>query len=157
MKNTQTGFTLIELMIVVAIVGILAAIAVPAYQDYTTRAKVTEGLQMAGAIKTAVSEYIITNGSVPAGSTNATFGLNATDTSFATKYVKSIAVTDATPEAVITVTFESTAFGGSVVAGKDVVILKSSTTSSGNVKWLCGPGANGLPVEFLPSSCRDSV
>jgi type IV pilus assembly protein PilA len=157
MKKLQSGFTLIELMIVVAIVGILAAIAVPAYQDYTVRAKVTEGLTMVSAVKTTVSEYIIANGSVPAGSTNATFGLNATATSYATKYVKSIAVTATAPEAVITLTFLASALGSSVTDGKDVVILKSVTTSGGSVKWLCGPGTNGLPVQFLPSSCRDTV
>jgi type IV pilus assembly protein PilA len=158
MKQLQKGFTLIELMIVVAIVGILAAIAVPAYQDYTIRAKVSEGLQMAGAIKTTVSEYIISNGSVPASSTNATFGLSATDTDYATKYIKAVDVTDdGSGEALIAITFDAAALGSVIVAGHDQIILKSQTTSAGNVKWLCGPGTAGLPVQYLPSSCRDSV
>ena len=71
MKKVQQGFTLIELMIVVAIIGILAAVAIPAYQDYTVRAQVTEGLSLASAAKTAVSEFFATNGSLPASNAEA--------------------------------------------------------------------------------------
>src|SRR5271156_2242393 len=74
MKTLQKGFTLIELMIVIAIIGILAAIAIPAYQNYTIRAQVTEGLSLAAGWKTAISEYYAQNGAFPTGSTTAAAG-----------------------------------------------------------------------------------
>src|SRR6187551_2588542 len=89
-KATQKGFTLIELMIVVAIIGILAAIAIPAYQDYTTRAQVTEALNMAGAAKTGVAETYTSNGAWPANNTAA--GIDATPTNIKGKYVDSVTV-----------------------------------------------------------------
>src|SRR5271170_6872871 len=100
MKNTQpAGFTLIELMIVVAFIGILAAIALPAYQDYTVRSKVTEGLSLAEAAKTAVAETWISDGSLPAN-------IDVTIGFVATKYVSNIAVD--TTDGTITVTYDVT-------------------------------------------------
>ena len=92
MKLVQKGFTLIELMIVVAIIGILAAIAIPAYQDYTIRAQVTEGLNLAGGAKTAVAEYFAQNGTWPTalvGNAAGQLGFTAAPTG---KYVASIAL-----------------------------------------------------------------
>ena len=89
MKTMQKGFTLIELMIVVAIIGILAAIALPAYQDYTIRSKVTEGLSLAGAAKLAVAETLASTGSLPPD--NATAGLPV-NTTIKGKYVTSVTV-----------------------------------------------------------------
>jgi type IV pilus assembly protein PilA len=94
MNRLQRGFTLIELMIVVAIIGILAAIAIPAYQDYTIRAQVTEGLNLAAAAKAAVSESFINRGQAPADRTVAGMSANAADTSG--KYVASVGVTNGT-------------------------------------------------------------
>ena len=88
MKKVQQGFTLIELMIVVAIIGILAAIAIPAYQDYTIRSKMTEALTLASSAKTSVSEYYISQGSMPA--TEDAAGIDATGTNYATPVVQSM-------------------------------------------------------------------
>ena len=94
MTKLQKGFTLIELMIVVAIIGILAAIAIPAYQDYTVRAQVSEGMNLAAAAKAAVAEYYLNRGDAPENRTQAGMSPVATDTSG--KYVESIEVTNGT-------------------------------------------------------------
>lgn len=131
----QQGFTLIELMIVVAIIGILAAIAIPSYQDYIKRAKVTEMINVASAAKTSVSEYIVTEGSMPANQDEAGFSDVQTD------YVTSIAW-DGTDTLTIT--------GRSDIS--DVTLtLTASTNTTGQVEWEC-QATDG--TEFAPASCR---
>ena len=140
MKKVQQGFTLIELMIVVAIIGILAAVAIPAYQDYTVRAKVTEGLSLASAGKTAVSEYFASNGTLPGS--NASAGLS-TSTSISGNTVRTVAVA---ANGVIQVTFSGNPINGST-------IFLTPSTAAGGVTWDCA--ANGtLENKYRPSSCR---
>jgi type IV pilus assembly protein PilA len=144
MKNNQQGFTLIELMIVVAIIGILAAVAVPAYQDYTVRAKVTEGVNVAAAAKASVADYWSTKNAFPADNTAA--GLGAADT-YATTYVKSVTVTNG----VIDVAFLA-AIGSGVTDGQ-IIKFTPTATAAGVLEWDCATGST-LPSKFLPAQCR---
>lgn len=135
------GFTLIELMIVVAIVGILAAIAIPAYQDYTVRAKVSEGLSFADFAKTTVSEYYVSNNVWP--SSNASAGM---PTTVSGNYVSNLVVSASGSTSIITVSFAST------VASGLQIMLTPSVTSSNAINWTCS--GNGQNPNYLPSSCR---
>lgn len=142
MKNQQ-GFTLIELMIVVAIIGILAAIAIPAYQDYTIRAQVSEGLNLSGAAKAAVTEYYQDQGDFPAD--NATAGLEAA-ANITGKYVTTVEVTGA---GLIQVTYGGDA--NSNVTG--AVLTMTPTDNAGSVSWECAGDAT-LVDKWLPAACR---
>ncbi len=144
MKKIQHGFTLIELMIVVAIIGILAAIAIPAYQDYTIRAQVSEGLSLASGAKTAVAEYFTNHGSLPAD--NAEAGMAAAG-SITGAYVSQVEVDAGNIEA----TFESTAprRANALIDGQ--ILILSPVTSAGSVAWVC---SSAMPQKYLPSSCR---
>jgi type IV pilus assembly protein PilA len=142
MKAVQKGFTLIELMIVVAIIGILAAIAIPAYQDYTIRSQVTEGLNLASAVKAGVSEFYANQGSWP--TTMSDLG-NSSDPSG--KYASDLTIATGT----INITYGGQAnknIGGSILS------LRPRTSLNGDVVWLCGynSGANITPAPTNPSS-----
>src|SRR4051812_8241517 len=122
MKQIEGGFTLIELMIVVAIIGILAAIAIPAYSDYTTRAQVTEGLNMAGSAKTAVAEsYSANQGTWPANNNAA--GIAATATDIKGKYVDSITVAGNT----ITILYRNTAPVNTALRGLTLILTAGTS------------------------------
>ncbi len=166
MKRMQQGFTLIELMIVVAIIGILAAIAIPAYQDYTIRAQVSEGMNLAAAAKAAVAETYLNRGTAPANRTAA--GMSANDVDTNGKYVTAVGVQLGT----IVITYGNEA--NTTIAG-NLLALQPYVTVDQSVTWVCGqadptqlslgtvamdagaPTANGttnVPVQYLPSACR---
>ena len=145
MKKFQQGFTLIELMIVIAILGILMAIAIPAYQDYAVRAKVSEGINLAGASKLGVAETYSSTGVLVSSNTSA--GL-PTSTDINGKYVSSIAVGTS---GLITITYT-----GVEPKLSAKTLLLSPTTAAGSIKWRCKPGAAaaGVDPRYLPSECR---
>jgi type IV pilus assembly protein PilA len=165
MKKVQQGFTLIELMIVVAIIGILAAIAIPAYQDYTIRAQVSEGMNLAAAAKAAVAETYLNRGTAPANRTVAGMTQNAADTNG--KYVASVNVTNGT----IQITYGVDA-NTSIQA--NTLGIQPYVTNDDSVVWLCGNASNAnfvagtvampgsgaaatattVPNQYLPAACR---
>ena len=136
MKKQQSGFTLIELMIVVAIIGILAAIALPAYQDYTNRAKVSEVILAASSARTCASEIYQSEGNF-AGANNCADGF------VATQYVASLAVNSS--NGVVTVTGQ--AFPG---ATQPTVTLTPTTSGAAITAWAC----TGNPLKWMPGSCK---
>ena len=144
MKKVQQGFTLIELMIVVAIIGILAAIAIPAYQDYTIRAQVSEGLNLSAGAKAAIAEYFMDRGAMPAD--NAEAGL-AVNTDIQGNYVDQVTVA----AGVITVRYGNSA---NAAIGGELLTLTPGTTNPGSVDWTCASGSAGLLPKHLPSACR---
>ncbi len=142
MKHSQKGFTLIELMIVVAIIGILAAIAVPAYQDYTIRSRVSEGASLAGAAKTAVDVWFSETGSLSSTpGTPASLGL-ASPSSYSAKYVSSIAVAAG---GVITVQLNGIAELGTASGDN---FTYSPVNRGANLEWVIKVGT--LPAKYLP-------
>lgn len=142
MKNQQDGFTLIELMIVVAIIGILASVAMPAYQSYSIRAQVSEGLNIAGPVQFSIAEFYYDSGNFPTD--NADAGLAAAS-AFAGNYVSGIAVNGA--NVVIT-------YGNAANAQiNNQTVLLTATPSQGSVNWVCTSGGV-IPSNLLPAVCR---
>ena len=149
MKKVQQGFTLIELMIVVAIIGILAAIAIPAYQDYTIRAQVSEGLSLSGAAKAAVTEYYQDQGVYP--TTNVLAGLEAA-ANISGKYVSQVGVG---ANGVITVTYSNTAPRSANSNINGATLTLTPFDNGGSVSWTCAGGATlGAQPKWLPAACR---
>ncbi|MCG9761930.1 pilin [Pseudoalteromonas sp. Isolate6] len=145
-QKQQGGFTLIELMIVVAIIGILAAVALPAYQDYTTRAKMSEVITFAGSAKTAVSECVLTTGNISSCSSNKAVGLDD-KTKITSAYVESLEVTGS---GVITA-----AIKGTNVSDLDTGTLKlTPTNNNGSLTWKCEISSSALN-RYVPQNCRN--
>jgi type IV pilus assembly protein PilA len=165
MNARHKGFTLIELMIVVAIIGILAAIAIPAYQDYTIRAQVTEGLNLADSVKVAVADYYTENGAFPAAglTTAAPAGLG-----YASPATGKYEQVDILVNGVIQATYSNVTGQANARLNGLVVGVSPYTTTNGELIWLCGlapaPATNiatagdatgtTIPAKWLPASCK---
>src|SRR5689334_10975727 len=165
-KAIQKGFTLIELMIVVAIIGILAAIAIPAYQDYTIRAQVTEGLNLMSDMKAGVAEWYAQEGKWPSSLNQ--LGISGGASSKTGKYVSSVGMNTGTLIATYGVQ------ANSKIAGK-ALALQPKTSANGDVIWVCGkrgaPSGAGDPSvpsaaagsattllpKYLPATCRSAT
>jgi type IV pilus assembly protein PilA len=147
MRKNQWGFTLIELMIVVAIIGILAAIAIPMYLDYSTRSQVAEGFSLAGSAKTAATEFYQDRGVFPTN--NAEAGLAAAG-NISGKYVVSVSVSRVSATSgVVTIQYGNDAHP--LINGENVIL--TATDNLGSVGWACASGGV-IQTKHLPSACR---
>jgi type IV pilus assembly protein PilA len=147
MKVSARGFTLIELMIVIAIIGLLASLGLPMYQDYTLRAKLTEVILAATPAKTAVTEAAQVGSAMPA-----TLTLDAQSSDMVDSVSYALDAADKTV-GVITVKIKS----NQPRIGSKTVQLKGTLASSGQITWVCGPGStDGVEAKYLPASCKGS-
>lgn len=143
MKMTkQAGFTLIELMIVVAIIGILAAVAIPSYQDYTARAQVSEAMTLTSGVKTPLAEWLADRGAVPADITSLTESTQG-------KYVQAVTLDGDETTPTILATMKSTGVNAGI---QDSIFALTST--DGGKSWDCANAPTNLEAKYLPGSCK---
>ena len=145
MKKNQQGFTLIELMIVIAIIAILMSYAIPAYRDYTVRAKAGEGVALAAGAKLAVSEYFINEGVFPAD--NPTAGLAAANLITGENV---LSINNAA--GVLTVAFTP---DDATLSGTSIQLSPVTVVGGGSVEWVCNGRLGGLTDQYLPVACRN--
>ena len=156
MKAIQKGFTLIELMIVVAIIGILAAIALPAYQDYTIKAQVSEGPQLSEGLKTAIAEYYAANGAWPAGMSDIGMSANTVSGSYTSSITQAAGV--------LTITYGLKA---NTKVANSTLLISGAVDSNGDIAWVCGGSAvptgfsaagsatgGTVVAKYLPATCK---
>lgn len=148
MNMIQKGFTLIELMIVIAIIGILASLAIPAYNDYTARSQASEAVTLMDALKTPIAEFVADKGTMP--SLNTTTGVSAVTQG---KYTSTIVLSGAITGPLLVSTLKNTNINADI---KNTTIQLKGTKTQGGYQWKCSKGSTGTAIteKFLPTACR---
>ncbi len=154
MKHAQKGFTLIELMIVVAIIGILAAIAIPQYQDYIARAQASESVSILGAAKTPITEWVASNGAFPSTAELQNLGV-VDDNAGAVQKAESIATITTTQDGANGTIVATLAAAGinATLQNAQIMLAYNNTTGA----WVCGTNIAATSHQLLPSECRRAV
>ena len=158
-KKAQKGFTLIELMIVIAIVGILAAIALPAYQDYIVRAKMSEAMVSVAEAKTTISEYVAANGGLPADGTGTQFGVNLTNPRPTGTTLRYLTITVLSPNVTIQANvYRSLFLSSAEETATSAFRLTGAVATDSTITWTCITTAETtegwVEAKYLPANCR---